>query len=81
MATTFAIIKGVALNNDGGDKVGYTAPSVEGRWCYRASASVCTSERFYWLYRNYGTGTVGDPMEIAALKRVFGRSNAIASSQ
>jgi len=28
----YAIIKGAAINNDGSNKVGYTAPSVEGPW-------------------------------------------------
>ena len=35
--TIHAVIKGSAINNDGGGKVGYTAPSVDGqaRWCWR----------------------------------------------
>ena len=29
--TIHAVIKGTAINNDGSNKVGYTAPSVEGQ--------------------------------------------------
>ncbi|MFD5326744.1 amino acid adenylation domain-containing protein [Streptomyces sp. NPDC127092] len=70
-----AVIRGSAVNNDGARKVGFTAPSVEGQAEViteaLAVADVAPSTVSY--VEAHGTGTaLGDPIEVAALKRVFG---------
>ena len=69
-----AVIKGSAINNDGSNKVGYTAPSVDGQSEVIAMAqSVAAVEAGSISYvETHGTGTsLGDPVEIAALTQVF----------
>ncbi len=70
----YAVIKGSAINNDGGLKLGYTAPSVEGQSEVIAAAQALanvTAESITYI-EAHGTGTaLGDPIEIAALTRVF----------
>ncbi|MDH3537789.1 MAG: acyltransferase domain-containing protein, partial [Gammaproteobacteria bacterium] len=70
-----AVIRGTAINNDGSNKVGYTAPSVEGQADVIALAQAAagvTAESIDYI-ETHGTGTtLGDPIEIAALNRVFG---------
>ncbi|MGE5830647.1 MAG: MupA/Atu3671 family FMN-dependent luciferase-like monooxygenase, partial [Micromonosporaceae bacterium] len=73
----YAVIKGVALNNDGHRGVGYTAPSVAGQAEVIAEAlsfaAVPATDIDY--VEAHGTGTpLGDPIEIAALTRAFRRS-------
>lgn len=73
----YAVIKGSAINNDGDQKVGFTAPSVEGQAKViaqaQADAGVSASEISY--IESHGTGTpLGDPIEIKALKTVFAKS-------
>jgi amino acid adenylation domain-containing protein len=75
--TVHAVIRGTAINNDGAAKVGFTAPSVEGQAeviaAAHADARVSAAEISY--VEAHGTGTtLGDPIEIAALTRVFGES-------
>lgn len=77
-----AIIKGFAVNNDGTNKIGFTAPSVDGqsKVIQRAlnNAKIEAGELSY--IEAHGTGTLlGDPIEIRALKRVF--SNKDVHSQ
>ncbi|MGH3931825.1 MAG: type I polyketide synthase, partial [Pseudonocardiaceae bacterium] len=72
-----AVIKGMAVNNDGDRKVGLTAPSVQGQVevivAAQALAQVSAGEISY--LEAHGTGTkVGDPIEIAALTEAFWRS-------
>ena len=72
--TIHAVIKGSAINNDGSDKVGYTAPSVNGQAAVIAEAlAMGRSEAETISYvEAHGTGTVlGDPIEIAALTEAF----------
>ncbi|NOK59265.1 MAG: type I polyketide synthase [Chloroflexi bacterium AL-W] len=72
--TIDAIIKGTAINNDGSEKVGYTAPSVNGQAAViRAAQMVAEVEPESIGYiEAHGTGTVlGDPIELAALNQVF----------
>jgi len=69
-----AVILGVGLNNDGNDKVGYTAPSFRGQAAaIRAAhelAGVAPDTIGY--IEAHGTGTIlGDPIEISALNDVF----------
>jgi phthiocerol/phenolphthiocerol synthesis type-I polyketide synthase E len=72
--TVRAVIRGSAVNNDGGMKVGYTAPSVEGQAKVIAEAlSVAGIDAGTIGYiEGHGTGTaLGDPIEIQALTRAF----------
>jgi phthiocerol/phenolphthiocerol synthesis type-I polyketide synthase E len=72
--TVRAVIRGSAVNNDGGMKVGYTAPSVEGQAGVIAEAlSVAGIDAGTIGYiEGHGTGTaLGDPIEIQALAKAF----------
>jgi len=70
----YAVIRGSAINNDGHDKAGFTAPSIEGQarviQAALFAANLSPSEIDY--IEAHGTGTpLGDAIEIAALKQVF----------
>jgi acyl transferase domain-containing protein/thioesterase domain-containing protein/NAD(P)-dependent dehydrogenase (short-subunit alcohol dehydrogenase family) len=72
--TIHAVILGSAVNNDGGRKVGYFAPSVEGQSEVIAEAlgvaGVAAASISY--VETHGTGTrVGDPIEIKGLTQAF----------
>lgn len=70
----YAVIRGAAVNNDGSAKVGYSAPSVEGQSAVikKAMQMAGFSPESIGYIEAHGTGTeVGDPIEIAALSRVF----------
>lgn len=70
----YAVIKGSAFNNDGSNRVGYTAPSVDGQAEVIASAQAVADidPKTIRYIEAHGTGTVlGDPIEIAALNQVF----------
>ncbi len=72
--TIHAVIRGTALNNDGSDKVGFTAPSVNGQAEVIAMAqAVAGFEPDTITYiETHGTGTdLGDPIEVAALTQAF----------
>lgn len=69
-----AVIKGSAINNDGADKVGYAAPSVDGQAEVVRSALAMADVRpdSIGYVESHGTGTaLGDPIEIAALTAAF----------
>ena len=71
------VVIGVGINNDGNDKVGYTAPSVRGQaGAIRAAhqnAGVPAESIGY--IEAHGTGTIlGDPIEVSALTEVFRES-------
>ncbi|HEV2150249.1 MAG TPA: type I polyketide synthase, partial [Longimicrobiaceae bacterium] len=71
-----AVIRGSAVNNDGDEKMGFTAPAWEGQAAViaeaLAAAGVDPAEISY--VETHGSGTeVGDPIEVAALAAVFGR--------
>ncbi|AFZ01576.1 type I polyketide synthase [Calothrix sp. PCC 6303] len=70
----YAVIKGTAINNDGSGKVGFTAPSVDGQAEAIAEAIALAEiepETIQYI-EAHGTGTsLGDPIEIAALTKVF----------
>jgi acyl transferase domain-containing protein/acyl carrier protein len=73
----YAVIRGSAINNDGSGKVGYTAPSVDGQAAVirRALAAAGVDPSTISCIEAHGTGTrLGDPIEIAALKQVFGEA-------
>ncbi|MFI7231055.1 SDR family NAD(P)-dependent oxidoreductase [Nonomuraea angiospora] len=70
-----AVMLGSAVNNDGADKVGFTAPSVRGQARVIAEAlSVAAVEpRAIGYVEAHGTATrLGDAVEVGALRRVFG---------
>lgn len=72
--TIHAVIRGSAVNNDGADKVGYTAPSVQGqaRAIAQAHAVAGVDADSIGYVEAHGTGTsLGDPIEIRALSRSF----------
>jgi acyl transferase domain-containing protein/thioesterase domain-containing protein/acyl carrier protein len=69
-----AVIKGTAINNDGAQKAGYLAPSVEGQAEAIAEAHQIAgvpSDSITYV-ECHGTGTyLGDPIEVAALTEAF----------
>ena len=71
----YAVIKGFAINNDGSNKIGYTAPGVEGQTEVIATAQAMAGfapETIDYI-EAHGTGTpLGDPIEIEALTKAFG---------
>jgi amino acid adenylation domain-containing protein len=72
------VIKGIGINNDGGDKGSFTAPSIEGQAGAIANAlidaDINASEISY--IETHGTATpVGDPIEIEGLKLAFGKQD------
>lgn len=73
----YAVIKGSAINNDGGQKVGYLAPSVDGQAAamVEAYAVANVDPATIGYVECHGTGTyMGDPIEIAALTQAFRQS-------
>ena len=74
--TIWAVILGTAANNDGSDKIGFTAPSELGQSAVIAEALTIAgvSPDTITLLEAHGTATpLGDPIEVAALTRVFRR--------
>lgn len=71
----YAVILSTAINNDGSDKIGYTAPSTTGQEDVISRAinnSGIDLETISYI-ETHGTGTkLGDPIEIQALQQVFG---------
>jgi acyl transferase domain-containing protein/surfactin synthase thioesterase subunit len=70
----YAVIRGSAINNDGADKVSYTASSAAGqaRAMIEALVMADVSPDDITYVECHGTGTVvGDPLEIDALTRAF----------
>ncbi len=83
----YAVIKASAANNDGSNKAGYTAPSVQGqRDVIRYAQDLADiSPSDISFIETHGTGTsLGDVIEFSALKEVFasaanGRSCALGA--
>ncbi|GGQ76016.1 type I polyketide synthase [Couchioplanes azureus] len=74
--TVYALIKGSAVNNDGGMKVGYTAPGIAGQVdvLQRAYAAAGVDPATVGYLEAHGTATeVGDAIELSALTEVFRR--------
>lgn len=79
--TIHAVIKGSAINNDGGDKVSFSAPSVDGQASVirQALEAADVSPDAISYIETHGTGTLlGDPIEIEALANVFTERTAEA---
>ncbi|MEU2718364.1 beta-ketoacyl synthase N-terminal-like domain-containing protein [Streptomyces sp. NPDC007205] len=72
--TVHAVLIGSAVNNDGRDRAGYTAPGLRGQTeVIRLAHTVAgvTPESIGYV-ESHGTGTpVGDPIEVAALTKAF----------
>jgi acyl transferase domain-containing protein len=72
-----ALLRSSAVNNDGALKAGFTAPGVNGQAGVIAEALAVAGippETIGYI-ETHGTGTdMGDPIEITALKKVFGSS-------
>ncbi|MHC6529717.1 beta-ketoacyl synthase N-terminal-like domain-containing protein [Vibrio proteolyticus] len=77
----FAVVKGSAINNDGSDKISFTAPSELGQQAVIEDAleyAEVDAAQISFI-ETHGTGTsLGDPIEVAALKGVFSQNNSIA---
>ncbi len=72
--TIISVIRGSAINNDGSQKVGYLAPSVDGqaRAVSEALAISGVPAESIAFIETHGTGTaVGDPIEVAALCQAY----------
>ncbi len=70
----YAVIKGTGINNDGSDKVSFTAPSVNGQAgaVAMAQANAGVDPEDISFVETHGTGTqLGDPIEIEALTQAF----------
>ncbi len=77
--TIHGLVLGSAINNDGGTKVGLTAPSADGQARVIADAlaiAECEADDLQYI-ECHGTGTaLGDAIELNALNKVFGDSRA-----
>ncbi|WP_162819971.1 type I polyketide synthase [Kordia sp. SMS9] len=72
--TVYAVIRGSATNNDGSNKVGYTAPSIEGQAsCIALAHRVANiAPETIGYVETHGTATqIGDPIELEALNIAF----------
>lgn len=70
----YAVIRSSAINNDGADKVGYTAPSVDGQAAVIMTAHMMADvdPRSIGYIEAHGTATpMGDPIEVAGLTKAF----------
>lgn len=69
-----AVIRGTAINNDGSEKLGFTAPGVRGQSAViieSLAAAGVTPDTINYV-EAHGTGTIlGDPIEVAALSQVY----------
>jgi amino acid adenylation domain-containing protein len=75
----YAVIRGVGINNDGGGKASFTAPSVDGQTAaiVAAHAEAGVDPEAIGYVEAHGTATpLGDPIEIEALTRAFRRGSA-----
>ncbi len=76
--TIRAVIKGSAINNDGAEKAGYTAPSVNSQAdaIVEALANADVGADSISYIEAHGSGTpVGDPIEMRALTKAFRTSS------
>lgn len=81
--TIYAVIKGSSINNDGMEKIGYTAPGIAGQSQVIEDAlkNAAVSPEDILYLEAHGTGTkLGDPIEVEALRQAFhtGRKNYCA---
>ncbi|RZL94771.1 MAG: amino acid adenylation domain-containing protein, partial [Variovorax sp.] len=77
--TIYAVLRGAAVNNDGGAKASFTAPSVDGQAAVieAALAQAGVEARSISYVETHGTATpMGDPIEVEGLTRAFGAHTA-----
>lgn len=70
----YAVIKGVGINNDGADKVSFTAPSIKGQMgaILQAQQEAGIDPETISYIEAHGTATaLGDPIEVEALTQAF----------
>jgi len=70
----YGVIKGSAINNDGSNKVGYSAPSIQGQAevIIEAQANADVHPETISYVEAHGTATpLGDPIEVAGLTQAF----------
>lgn len=77
----YAVIDGTFINHDGSEKIGFTAPGISGmKNCIlgaQKSAGVRPGQIAF--VEAHGTGTkLGDLLEVAVLKEIFGENNGNA---
>jgi acyl transferase domain-containing protein len=75
----WAVLRGSAMNNDGADKVGFTAPGVEGQAEVISEALMMAGVEPATIgyVEAHGSGTpLGDPIEMAALTQAFRTAGA-----
>ncbi len=73
----YAIIKGSGVNNDGDNKIAYTAPSIDGQSqaIHKAMSMSKVEPQSISYVEAHGTATkLGDPIEVEALTHSFGKS-------
>ncbi len=76
--TIHGIIKGIGMNNDGGNKGSFSAPSSQGQAgaIYKALADANVNPSQISYVEAHGTATpLGDPIEVEGLKLAFGNQN------
>ncbi len=72
----YALIRGIGINNDGADKVGFYAPSVKGQIDVidKVLKSTEIDVETIDFIEAHGTGTkIGDPIEVSALTKIYRR--------
>ena len=70
----YSVVKGFGINNDGGEKASFSAPSIEGQAGAIAMAHSMAgiNPETIGYIEAHGTATpIGDPIEVAALRTVF----------
>ena len=70
----YAVVKGFGINNDGGEKASFSAPSITGQSNAVAMAysMADVDPKSVGYVEAHGTATpIGDPIEVTALRRVF----------
>ena len=70
----YAVVNGFGINNDGGDKASFSAPSITGQAnaVAMAQAMANVDPESIGYIEAHGTATpIGDPIEVSALRRVF----------
>lgn len=75
----YGVLRGSAINNDGGDRAGYMTPSVSGqeRVLRSALGAAEMDPSQVSLVEAHGTGTsLGDAIEVKALRSVYGVQGA-----
>ena len=82
----YALVRGIGVNNDGADKVGFYAPSIQGqaRVIQKVLEATGIDPTSIGYVEAHGTGTrLGDPVELSGLKEAYQRytgKNSFAAS-